>query len=470
MSSIVTSYAQPITQPLEGLYTSFIQLASQHRDMNGRLRSHRNDLLSNAGFNFQGLGADAFSSLITSYLSTSEKHLQILDDAASTVQSCHSTIMTASNSADGAGLHPGLTQHILSQVTPNQIVEQGSDPIQAVINEMMNTLNDMKNSAGGFFSNLFHLHFSSAFDDLIHIGGDIKQMAGEVMSLLDHISSVLGQWANSVFDAIKKCLPAIESATKNVLNFIAAHWSAIKNDISLIGKLKISKALSDLIKKAKLPLTAVTLLINVLDGKDNTLAKFFGDANGQFLSFIPVLGEIKLVFGLFSEGGQLLGGAQQNLISRWIAGGNSFLAQELGVPGAALAKDAEGLDLGSVFTDLGNAIYDVNPVERSTSGVLSDIFHHPGDLLDPGKLADTAKQDFTIDPGAALSNLKKAGGDASNALVSDFEMGGDIAASAEDDYYAIRGNQVAIASNNQFLEQTWRPKIDSFKKWISAHI
>jgi phage-related protein len=466
--STVTTFVQPITQPLEGLYNAFNQLASQHKNNNDRLRTHKNDLLTNSGFNFQGLGANAFGNLVNSYLDTSGKHIQALDSAAHAVKTCHSDITSASSSADGAGLHPGLTQHILGQVTPNQIIQQGSDPIQAVIDDMRRTLSDMKNSAGGIFSNLFHFHFSSALGDLIHLGGDIKQMAGDVMSLLDHIGSVLTQWASTIYDSVKKCMSTVVSVLENVGQFLLNNYGIIMSGLGVLGK--IFEKVGDFMGKLT-PLTfALGLFVDVLNGTDKTVGQFFGDLNSKVLGFIPVVGEIGLVIGAFSSGLQLLGNAQKNLFSHWLADGNSFLEQQLAESGSLITQDAKGINFGLVMRDLGGAIYDVDPLEHAEGSVISDVIHHPGDLLDPSKLWDTGKKNFTIDPGAALGDLKKAGGDTVNLFVSDFETGGDIANAAENDYYALRGNQSAIVANNQFTQQVWRPKIDSFKQWVSAHL
>jgi hypothetical protein len=232
MSSTVTNYIQPLTQPLEGLYNSFTQMASQHRDMNNSLRSHKDDLLSNAAFTFQGLSADAFASLVDSYLDTSEKHMQAFDDASGAVRTCHSTITTASSTADSAGLHQGLTTQILSQVSHNDIIQRGSDPIQAVINDMQRTLNDMTGKTGDMFNSLLHFQFGTAFDDWLQEQADTARLIGDIGSLLQDIARVLGHWAETVWSAVKSCLSAIGITASKVLDFLKNEsqiaWSLIQ--------------------------------------------------------------------------------------------------------------------------------------------------------------------------------------------------------------------------------------------------
>jgi hypothetical protein len=466
--STVTTFVQPITQPLEGLYNAFNQLASQHKNNNDRLRTHKNDLLANSGFNFQGLGANAFGNLVNSYLDTSGKHIQALDSAAHAVKTCHSDITSASNSADGAGLHAGLTQHILGQVTPNQIIQQGSDPIQAIISDMRRTLSNIKNSADGIFSNLFHLNFSGALGDLIQLGGDIKQMAGDIMSLLDHIGSVLTQWASTIYDSVKKCLSSVVSFLSNVPKFLLNHYGMIMSGIGLLGK--ISEKVGDFLGKITPVMIGLSLLVDVLNGTDKTAGQFFGDLNAQALYLIPGVGEVAFGIGLYSNSLQLLGSAQKDLISNWIAGGNKPLQRQLAETGSLITEDAKGINFGAVVRDVGDAIYNINPFERVGSGVVNDVIHHPGDLLDPSKLRATSEKNFTIDPGAALGNLKKGGADSVNLIVSDFETGGDSGNAAISDFYALTGNKAGIKYYNNLTEKVWRPNINSFKKWVSAHL
>ncbi len=233
MEGTVTTYVQPITEPLQGLHTNFTNLASQHRDINKQLRNHADDLLSGSSFTFQGAGAQAFSGLVNYYVDTSEKHMQAFDGAADAVRTCHSTITTASGNADGAGLHPGLTNHVLSQVTHNDIIERGSEPIWSVVNDLIGKLGDLVHQETSFWGNVFTFHFGSALDDLVQAGKDIKQIASDATSLLQDIGRVLGSWAETVWSAIKTVGSFLGSVLWNVADFVLG-ISSIINDVKVL--------------------------------------------------------------------------------------------------------------------------------------------------------------------------------------------------------------------------------------------
>ena len=233
MAGAVTSYIQPITEPLQGLHTSFTDLASQHRDINKQLRTHANDLLSGSGMSFQGAGAQAFSGLVNYYVDTSEKHMKTLDSAANAVRTCHSTITTASANADGAGLHPGLTNHVLSQVSHNDIIERGSEPIWAVVNDMMKTIGDMLHQGGSFLGDVFTGNFSGAWDALKKEWGDLGNLGSDAMSLVQDVGRVLGSWADTVWNAIKTCASFIGRILWDVADFVLG-ISSIINDVKVL--------------------------------------------------------------------------------------------------------------------------------------------------------------------------------------------------------------------------------------------
>jgi hypothetical protein len=351
VAGTVTTYVQPITEPLQGLHTGFTNLASQHREINKQLRSHADDLLSGSGFTFQGAGAQAFSGLVNYYVDTSEKHMQAFDGAAGAVRTCHSTITTASANADGAGLHPGLTNHVLSQVSHNDIIERGSEPVWSVVNDLIGTLGDLAHQETSFWGNVFTFHFGSALDDLVQAGKDIKQIASDATSLLQDIGRVLGSWAETVWSAIKTVGSFLGSVLWNVADFVLG-ISSIINDV---------KVLFDPHKSIweKL-LAAGDLALNV----------------GMDLSMVLGIGEGLKAGELLIKGGIDLG-------EKLVEDGGEKVVEELGEKGAedvteAFSKSA-GEEASQLSADLYGPAIENNPEELAN--MVSDVQKSGGNVI-----------------------------------------------------------------------------------------
>lgn len=239
MAGTVTTYVQPITQPLEGLHSGFTQLASQYRTINTQLRTHANDLLSGSSMSFQGQGAQAFSGLVSYYVDTSEKHMQTFDDAAGAVQTCHSDITMATASAAGAGLNETVVTHVLSQVTHNDIIQRGSEPIWAVINDLLHTLGNMAHQEGSFLGDVFTGNFGGAWNAIKQEWGDLKTLGSDAMGLVQNVGHVLGSWADTISSAVNKCMSVIGSIALKVADFVTG-FSSIVSDIKTIFSGKAS--------------------------------------------------------------------------------------------------------------------------------------------------------------------------------------------------------------------------------------
>lgn len=234
MPSAVYTFVQPITEPLDGLHSQFSLLAAKHRDANNQLRTHVNDLLASGSSNgFTGDGATAFSSVVNYYVNTSEKHAQALDSAANTVRTCHTNIMDATDTAASAGLHEDLTHKVLNKVTHNDVIQNGGDAIEVVVNDLMSTLSDMKKTAGGFFGNLFSGNLGAAWGDVEQEVGDAGQLVSDITSLLQDINKVLGQWASTICDVVGNCLKFIGTALWDVVDFVF-DFSGIVNDVKTL--------------------------------------------------------------------------------------------------------------------------------------------------------------------------------------------------------------------------------------------
>jgi uncharacterized protein YukE len=263
MSTYVIDYVQPIVEPMDSLQGHFTQLAASHREANAQLRSQTEELVSAGGSEtFQGEGAKAYADLVNYYLSTSEKHLQVLEDAASTIKTSHGTIMDATYTAATANLHDGLTNKVLTQVTHDQIIQQGSEPIWAVVNELLYTLNSMEQTAGSFFGDLFQAHFGDALGALGQEFNDVGQLVGEISSLLQDIGRVLGQWASEVRSAVGRCLQFLGNAVVGLLDFVTG-FSSMVNDVNTIfsGKASLQDKLlaaGDLVLNAAMDISMLT--------------------------------------------------------------------------------------------------------------------------------------------------------------------------------------------------------------------
>lgn len=528
MSSNVTKYSQALLRPLEELHNSYTQFAKQHRDISGRLRSYANDLLSGTASRFEGMGAKAFEILVNYYLDMVEKQMQIFDDAASAVINCHTLISMATGVADAAGLNDALVDYILGQVTHNDIIQQGSGPIWGVVNDMQRTVGNMGSTGGDLFGNLVHFHFGNAFDDLIQEGSDAKQMAGDMMNLLQDTGRVLGQWATSVSDAVGKCLTTIGKHLPD----IGAVWSGIASSIEAPGYLPA--IIEDIKKASKNPkelrtffellsegkyfenpkaflkllgdgtdltkggpfgvvFSLISVGIDVLDRKDNTSEKFFADLNGNLMSDLPYVTIASTIAGTVSAVMQIEGLGQQHLIAPWLAGGNSTLEKELGEPGAALNKDAQGISLSQMFNDLGDAAYNLNFFGEKRDAplvqpLLNDIQQNhpqnlPQDLLHaaPGVILNDIVcnpvtnpgatgamiTDPTSNPGAALHDLKKAGKDLAGSVVSLGASEVDLTATESEDVVVASGAPPSwIAPMHQAWQIEHQP-IESFRNWLA---
>ena len=234
MATHVHAFVQPITQPLDELHTHFSQVAAAHRDANSRLRAHADELLtSDTNEIFQGDGAAAFSGLVNYFIDTSEKHAQTFQDAALSVKTCHTSVMDATHTASSAGLHGPLVHKVLTRVTHDDVIQQGGDSIWAVVNDMVRTLEDMQNTAGSFFGDLFTGHFGDAWGDVTHEVDDAKRLVSDVTSLLQDIGHVLGQWASTICSAVGTCLRFIGTAAWNVIDFIGG-FSSIVHDVQTL--------------------------------------------------------------------------------------------------------------------------------------------------------------------------------------------------------------------------------------------
>jgi hypothetical protein len=234
----LADFVTPITDPFAQMQGHFMQLSTSLQTMNTRLRSQSQTLTTGSGNEgFQGLGAQAFSAAITYYIGISNQHAAVLEQAAGAIQTCNTQLLNAVGVASASNPNVIIVNYVLDRVTLNEVVEQGSTPVEIVLQQLRQTLNDMVQRAraygndlakagqdfGHAFVDFFSGHFSAAGHDLEQSGsaflqswGDLGQFlldTGEVVweSVFELTAAALIQCAQEIWQAVKTCANKISS-------------------------------------------------------------------------------------------------------------------------------------------------------------------------------------------------------------------------------------------------------------------
>ena len=218
MSSQLLSIVSPLITHLESFQNPFSQFAATQREYYSRLRSQGNSL-TEAGNNqaFVGSGADAFTGIIVNDCNTTEKLLQLLEQLDSTAKICINEISTATNTATSkimsasiipviGYLEEQLVSHVLESLTLNDIIQSGASVVQAVVNRMWYSWQDAMRTEGNFFG-----HPLQSIEQLI--GGGMHDLEIKIDQFFYHLEQALSQWAQQVYDAVRKCIESISSLT-----------------------------------------------------------------------------------------------------------------------------------------------------------------------------------------------------------------------------------------------------------------
>lgn len=261
MSQRLTSFVQPATDPLSTIKDQVGQLSSAINIFNGQFQRQAANLISGNGqFGFQGTGADAFNKSIEYYLSISSQHSSVLEQAATITQTCITQISQAVDTANTKNLNSYLVNYVLGRVTLDEIIQQGSTPVEVVIQEIRGTLhkmqqdiqnyaNDSANAGKSFgqaFSDFFHGNFSGAWQDLQQSGGDFVASLGDLSqygidnldllweSVFELTAAALIQCASDIWQAVNRCASSISDLTTKAVQFIeglAKDEQALFNDL-----------------------------------------------------------------------------------------------------------------------------------------------------------------------------------------------------------------------------------------------
>jgi predicted nucleotide-binding protein len=151
MSQRLTSFVVPATDPLSTMKGQLGHLSTSIKNFDGQLQRQAAHLTSgNGNADFQGLTADAFSKAIEYYLNISTQHTSVLEQAATIMQTCVTEISSAVSTANAKNLNDILVNYVLDRVTLDEVLQQGSPPVEAVLNEMRQKLKEMVQSIQKF--------------------------------------------------------------------------------------------------------------------------------------------------------------------------------------------------------------------------------------------------------------------------------------------------------------------------------
>jgi hypothetical protein len=386
MSWQLMNFVRPITDQLESLQNQCAQLAALHDEAQRRLRLQGGWLTNAGGIDaFVGAGATEFASAIEFYISISDRHMQLLDEVTGAVRICASEIIGAAEFSSSVFLDDGMVAHVLGQLTHENLIREGGDAVDTIINEMRRTLDNMRSSGGNFFGHVFQGHYGSALHDVSQELAYAIRLYNEAGSLLDDVGRVLYNWGQSTGNAVNLFLNKIGPAASiidNLLSFIHLFDHIFQSGPTLI---KIIPKIDDL------------GVLGWIAGNDHSIRELtidvLGSKVGEIVGGIEVGGNpIGLIVISALEGMHIAGPIlawQQNLFGN-IYGGP--IGNELKRPIAGLKTTSENIDPTTIFNDSARLVLDSEGLNPTfiIPNIVAGVFGVP--ISEPDQIpSDTMK-------------------------------------------------------------------------------
>jgi hypothetical protein len=261
MSPKLAAFVAPMTEPLSEMQGHFAQLSSSLQVMDAQLQAQLALLTGNTGDNtFQGLGATTFNQTVEYYLTTASKQRSMLEEAAILTQSCNLQLLNSIDIALAGTPNEIIVNYVLNKVTVDQVVEQGSSPVETVLQELRQTLNDMDKQAKNygkdmanagksleqgfvdFFAGKFGAaghdfqqsgkDFAQSFDDLSQFFVDTGMVVWE--SVFEMTAAALIQCTQDIWQAIQSLAQGfanlVATVVKDIKEFAEATWEFLKDE------------------------------------------------------------------------------------------------------------------------------------------------------------------------------------------------------------------------------------------------
>ncbi|HLY32769.1 MAG TPA: hypothetical protein VKQ36_17230 [Ktedonobacterales bacterium] len=206
MSGQLTAYADPIVSSLEDLQRQLGQFAAAGRAEQQRLQANARALIANAAglTSFFGQGADAFLAAVTECNGAIEERMLAVDDAVTAVRLCVNDLVSSCERADAHGLDADIVGTVLANLSHDDLAQRGGDAVNAVLQDLRNTLIDMAKRAKGFLSDVSHFNVWGALGDLGGMAGDVFHAASDGWELLGDLPQILIQWGWDIWQGLQR--------------------------------------------------------------------------------------------------------------------------------------------------------------------------------------------------------------------------------------------------------------------------
>lgn len=199
LANPIAAFSEKIAQPFDDAAPIVRQIAGLYHDANQQLQTDHDTLVQT----FKGMGADSFTNMISKQTNWVNGIVDNLNTLAGFYETCANDVRTAARVIEGA-IQPflDLVQWVIDRLTPDIVVQQGESAIQAVFDDMKAQLKREMNDAGGFFSSVVHLHFSTALHDVEDGVKGLAHLGEDAIGLVASLEPILCQWGADIYQAV----------------------------------------------------------------------------------------------------------------------------------------------------------------------------------------------------------------------------------------------------------------------------
>lgn len=446
----LTILTRPVLEPLDALHQQLLQLCDLHRDSQARLHWQATNLLEGqAGHQFGGMTASAFSDAVWRYLQASEKLMQQIETFAQHTRSCLTGIEDTINDTERkVGGNERVLERLLVHVDLNNLLSAGESAIQFAINSVTSLWENIwENGVQMFEMELLALKYIGPL--LVEWGAAVWHA---IQGFLGMVADFLGQFGRATLELFQEMAHLLGVSEKIMESSFVK--SLIKDILEKLGSaeelervLKVTKYIPVLDILMFIPNTLIDIFSHPLTPREIEAA-IIGNTLQVVVGSIPVVGEVVAVAAVVDAGTAISAQAQADFLRLEASLAPPQLRQQLLAEAQRHQTIAENADkFGDIFDDIGLILVD-DMAKQPAPSITS-----PDTLFDAGFVASGS-------PGFLLGRLgydtlfTAYQGD--YQLVNDFSaLGSDLAGAAFAPFEFSAENSGLWMLNLDFNEGGW---------------